>query len=144
MEQHVRGEAAFEGEAPPTLKALEGLLGVGPVHRLMGLQLEPLAEGLVAVLTAQGLLARARAVPPGPPPTGLGPHYPCRPPLDVHRVPFLLCLCLGHPSQSFSVIQRNSNEQVEVEHPAQGCLLQTFHIAYSPTTTRLEAGSESF
>ena len=96
----MRGEAAFEGEAPPTLKALEGLLGVGPVHRLVGLQLEPLAEGLVAVFTAQGLLALALPVPPGPPPPGLGPHCPRCPPEDVHRVPFLLRLGLDHLSQS--------------------------------------------
>jgi len=101
VEQHVGVEAALEGEAPPTLQALEGLVGVGHVHRLVGLQLQQPAEGLAAVLTAQGLLGLLlapwpRLLPPGPSPPGPGPgHGAPGPPHGVHRPPRPLRLHLG-------------------------------------------------
>ena len=66
MQQHMCVQTALESEAPPTLRAVERLLRVCSVHSLMGFELDELGEGLLAVLTAQRLLARTLAT------TGLG------------------------------------------------------------------------
>lgn len=58
MKQHVRIEASLERKASATLRAVEGLLCVGPVDGLVGFELQQLGEGFPAVFAAQRLLVR--------------------------------------------------------------------------------------
>jgi len=56
VKQLVRIEASLEREASAALRAVEELLGVGPVDGLVGLKLQQLGEGFPAVFAAQRLL----------------------------------------------------------------------------------------
>lgn len=49
-------EAALEGEASATLRAVKGLLCARPVDGLVGFELQQLGEGFPAVFAAQRLL----------------------------------------------------------------------------------------
>lgn len=66
VKQLVRVEASLEGEASAALGAVEGLLGVGPVDGLVGLELQQLGEGFAAVFAAQRARTLSlRSAPPG-------------------------------------------------------------------------------
>lgn len=59
MKQHVCAEASLEQKTSATLRAVEGLVCVGPVNSLVGFELQQLGEGFPAVFAAQRLLVLA-------------------------------------------------------------------------------------
>ncbi len=72
MKQHVCIEASLERKASATLRAVEGLLCIGPVDGLVGFELQQLGEGFPAVFAAQRLLVLTLTLLLRSAPMGLG------------------------------------------------------------------------